>query len=183
MGNLYILKGGVRIFRPCEVKRLIDSIPKVEYKDKFEALLYTGARFNELKWLYTHKNAFDGEVIHMPSLKPSSRYSERYIRLNANGKRAVSYFLRGKRNLPSHPGWEANLRRWCVKAGIDPVGVSCKSTRKTWESWLVTMYPNNVYQIFLSQGHTDKVALEYYLMLPFSDDDKKEMRYYTDGWL
>ena len=181
--NHPIIKNGVRIFRPCEIKKIIDVIPKVDHKDKFEALLYTGARYNELRWLYRHPQNFYGNTILMPSLKPEARHKERYIRLNVNGQRAVMYFLRSKKNLPAHPGWDENLRRWCQKAGIDPVGVCCKSTRKTWESWLVTMYPHNFEHIFLSQGHTDKVSLEYYLMLPFSDEDKEEMKFYTDGWI
>lgn len=145
--------------------------------------MYTGCRYTELKWLYKHPGAFDGNVILMPSRKPEARHKDRYIRLNNNGKRAVSYFLRSKQNLPAHIGWDTNLKRWCEKAGLDIKGVCCKSTRKTWESWLATMYPNNFQHIFLSMGHTDKTSMEYYLMLPFNDQDKEDMHFYTDGWI
>ena len=181
--NIKILKNGVRILRPLEFKKLFDAIPKMDHKDKLEALLYTGCRYTELQWLYKNPNAFDGTTILMPSTKPEARHKERYIRLNNNGKRAVTYFLRSKINLPAHPGWDENLIRWCKLAGLDPIGVSCKSTRKTWESWLATSYPNNFQHIFLSQGHTDKISLEYYMMLPFNEQDKNDMKFYTDGWI
>ena len=181
--NIKILKNGICILRPSDFKRLIEVIPKVDHKDKFEALLYTGCRYSELQWLYKHPTSFQGNTILMPSMKPEARHKERYIRLNNNGKRAVTYFLRSKRNLPAHPGWDENLIRWCKKANIDSKGICCKTTRRTWESWLATMYPNNFQHIFLSQGHTDKISLEYYMMLPFNDEDKEDMKFYTDGWI
>ena len=183
MGNVNILKNGIRILRPCEIKALIDVIPKVEHKDKFEALLYTGCRYSELRWLYKNPKAFQGNSILMPSTKTEARHKERYVRLNNNGQRAVAYFLRSKRNLPAHPGWDENLKRWCKKANLDSEGICCKSSRRTWESWLATMYPHNFQHIFLSQGHTDKISLEYYLMLPFNEQDKEGMKFYTDGWI
>ncbi len=178
-----IIKNNVRILFPDEIKQIIEVIPKPELKDKFEALLYTGCRYTELQWLYSHKEAHQGSNILMPSMKPKARHKERYVRLNTPGTRAVGYFLRSKKNLPAHTGWDQNLARWAERAGISPKGICCKTTRKTWESWLCTMYPNNFMQICLSQGHVGWVSMEYYLMLPFDDRDKQEMRFYTDGWL
>jgi integrase len=183
MENINILKNGVRILRPHEFRAIYNAIPKDEHRDKFEALLYTGCRYNELRWLYKNPNNFDGHTIFMPSRKAKARHKDRYIRLNNSGKRAVRYFLRCKTNLPAHPGWDENLKRWCNIAGVDRQGVSCKTTRRTYESWLTTMYPNNFQHIFLSFGHTDKVSMEYYLMLPFNEQDKEEMKFYTDGWI
>ena len=149
-----ILKGKTRIFRPAEIKKLIDAIPKNEYKDKFEALLYSGARYSEIRWLYEHPKAFISNNLRIPSFKKKARHSERYIRLNHLGQRSINYFLRAKRNLPCHEVWLENLHRWVKKAGLDTKGISIKSTRKTWESWLVTQYPQQLEYIFLSQGHT-----------------------------
>lgn len=181
--NIKIVKNGIRILRPSEFKSIISVIPKVDHKDKFEALLYTGCRYNELRWLYKHADAFVSNTIKMPSLKPEAVHADRYIRLNNNGIRAIQYFLRSKHDLPAHPGWDENLKRWCKKAGLDDEGICCKSTRKTWESWLATMYPNNFQNIILSQGHTEKISLEYYLMLPFTTEEKQEIKFYTDGWI
>ena len=173
----------VRIFRPMEIRKIIDAIPKNEYKDKFETLFYSGARYEEIRRLHSHPSWFKGEYIVMPSYKPKAKQSERYIKLNSNGQRAVTYFLRSKRNLPTFVTWHENMKRWGEYAGIPTKGVCIKSLRKTWESWLVTMYPKQIEHIFLSQGHSGLVALKYYLMLPFTDQDKQDMRYYTDGWI
>jgi len=181
-----IFKGNTRLFRPNEIKVLVDAIPKTEYRDKFEALFFTGARYSEMRWLYKHKKAFDGKNIRIPThqFKPKAVHSERYIRLNTNGRRAVEYFLRGNKNLPEHySDWIRNLRRWCTMGNIDSKGVTTKSTRKTWESWLVSKYPKQLEYIFLSQGHSSLTALKFYLMLPYDEEDMKQMDYYTDGWI
>lgn len=181
-----IFKGSTRIFRPVEVDQLIAAIPKQEYKDKFESLLYTGARYAEMRWLYKHKKNFDKKVIKIPTslFKPKALHAERYIRLNLHGQRAVNYFLRSSKNLPAdYVSWRDNLRRWCEMAGIDPAGVSAKTTRKTWESWLVSKYPKQLEYIFLSQGHSGLTALKFYLMLPFDEEDLERMEYYTGGWI
>jgi hypothetical protein len=183
MENNNIFKTGVRILRPSEIKKIINAIPKADFKDKFEALLFTGMRYHEIRWLFKHKERFSGSTILMPSFKPKAKHKERYIRLNDQGKRAVDHFLRSKKNFPARDGWNANLRRWCKQAGINDQGISTKTTRKTWESWLVTMYPTSSALIFLSQGHTDLISIEYYLMLPFNDQDKLDMKEYTDGWI
>ena len=63
MENIKILKNGIRILRPSEIKILTETIPKIDLKDKFEALLYTGCRYTELRWLYKHQNAFQNQTI------------------------------------------------------------------------------------------------------------------------
>jgi len=178
-----ILKNKTRIFRPSEISKLLHAIPKPENRDKFEALLYTGCRYRELQKLYKNKKNFSNNTIYIPSTKKKSVYSSRYVRLNTLGIRSVSYFIRSKTNLPSYASWKKNLIRWCEYAGIDPEGVNCKSTRKTWESWLVSTYQKNLELIFLSQGHTQMTSLKYYLMIPFTKQDLEEMKYYTQGWI
>ena len=181
-----IFKGKTRILRPAELKALINAIPKTEYRDKFEALFFTGSRYVEMRWLYKHKKAFMKSSIRIPTVlfKPKAVHSERYIRLNTNGQRAVEYFLRGSKNLPEYySDWNRNLQRWCEIAGLDPEGVTTKTTRKTWESYLVAKYPKQLEYIFLSQGHNSLTALKFYLMLPFNDQDLAEMDFFTMGWI
>lgn len=178
-----ILKGRTRILRPSEVRAIVNAIPKNEYKDKFEALLYSGARYSEMKYLFNHPRCLLTNTIKMPSFKKRARFQERYIKLNSPGIRAVSYFLRSKKNLPSYVTWKENLERWAKLANVDPKGIGPKTTRKTWESWLVTQFSNQLEHIFLSQGHTQMVALKYYLMIPFTEEDKEDMKFYTDGWI
>lgn len=183
MENNKIFKNDIRILLPSEFKAIYNAIDKHEYKSKLETMLLTGMRYNELRSLYKRKQDFNGDTIHVVSGKKKARQKERYVRLNNQGKRAVEYFLHAKRNLPSREAWNENLIRWCKKANVDPDGISTKTFRKTWESWLAVKYPDNFHLIFLSQGHTDKTSLQYYLMCPFKPEAQLEMNYYTDGWI
>lgn len=54
-----------------------------------------------------------------------------------------------------------DLRRWTLRAKLDPIGLSPKTTKKTWESWLVTSYPHIAYDVFLSQGHTEMTSVRH----------------------
>jgi len=177
-----IIKGNTRILRPFEITKLIRAIPKISNKEKFEVLLYSGARYTELQNLHKHPNWLVDNTIRMKSTKPKAKQSERYIRLNPQGVRAVEYFLRGD-NLPHYVSWDHNLKRWAKLAGIGSEGICIKSTRKTWESWLVTSYPKQLEYVFLSQGHSQMTALKFYLMIPFSEEDKREMITYTMSWI
>jgi len=178
-----IIRSGVRILRPHELTKIVNAIPKMDHRIRFETLLYTGCRYSEIVWLHKHSNAFDGNTIKLVSTKPEAKEKERYIRLNLNGKRTVTLFLRDKKGLPSQSVWDRNLKRWAKDANIDTTKICSKSTRKTWESWLVTMYPAMFTQIVLSQGHTKETSMEFYLGLPFNDQDKQDMKFYTEGWI
>lgn len=178
-----IVRTGVRIFRPNELTKLINAIPKLEHKIRFETLLYTGCRYSEIVWLHKHPEAFDGNFISMPSCKTWCKESHRYIRLNMMGRQFVTLFLRNKRGLPAQSVWDRNLIRWAKAANLDSSHISSKSTRKTWESYLVAQYPNRFVEIVLSQGHTKECAMEFYLGMPFNDKDKEDMKFYTDGWI
>lgn len=180
--NDLIIKGDTRILRPWEFRKLVDAIPKNYHKDQLETLLYTGMRYHELQRLYNNPQWLVSNSIKMHSGKPKSVYPERFIRLNPQGLRSVTYFLRGKK-LPNYSTWDENLKRWAKYADLDPTGISIKTTRKTWESWLVTSYPNQIEYIFLSQGHDSTTALKFYLMIPFYPQDKQDMKFYTDGWI
>lgn len=174
----------IRIFRPHEIKSLFDAVPKLDHKIKCEVCLYTGARFEEIRWLYKHPESFKKDTILMPSTKTEARHSERYIKLNSLGQTAVRYYLQSKKNIPTRQTWDENLLRWAKQANLDTRGICMKSFRKTWEAWLITKYgKEHKLNIFLSQGHTEETALEYYIMLPFSDQDKKDIQFYTEGWI
>lgn len=179
-----ILKDGVRILRPHEYNAILRSITKNEHRTMFETLLYIGSRYSEARWLQRNPKAFDGNSILMPSSKPKAVNKSRFIRLNQNGKNTVSYFLALKKQLPSNQTWDENLKRWAKNAKLDPTGICAKTTRKTWETWLMTTYGNtHLIEILLSTGHTEKTALLYYLMFNFSEQDKKDMLFYTQGWI
>ena len=54
--------------------------------------------------------------------------------------------------------------------------------RKTYESWLISSYPERKEEVFLSQGHNSLTALRHYVNLPFTESDRMEMKEYVDGW-
>ena len=185
LGFTTILKTtDVRVFRPSEVKILLRAIKSETQRIKFEVLLYTGMRYIECKRLLENPHWFDGEQIHLTKKairKKKIKVKERYIHLNPMGRMVVRAYLSNKKPLPSYVTWTENLQRWTKKAGLNSDLVSPKSTRKTWESWLVQYYPQYTSHIFLSQGHKELTALEHYVNLPFKKADVDEMAEFVGG--
>jgi len=182
-----ILKGGVRILRPREYELLRNVIPKMEHQIILDTLLFTGMRYVELERFSAHAEWYDpnGGYIYLPpeaSQKKKRKMRERYVYLSSRGRAIIPLFLKLDKRVPGRVTWRENLMRWAEKAGIDPVGLSAKSTRKTWESWLVATYPDRVLLISMSQGHTEITAMRHYLNLPFSADDLRRIKEYTGGW-
>lgn len=181
-----IIRMGTRIFRPNEFKALLDGCPKIEYKTMLQALLYTGSRYVELQRFQRCPSWFDGDFIHLPkeaSRKKKRTQKERWVRLNNQGKMIVQYFLQIKKPVPSYQSWNDNLRCWAKRANLDTEGLSVKSTRKTWESWLMFIYPSQMASITLSQGHTQITSLEHYVNMPFTETDRIGIKNYVEGWI
>ena len=175
-----------RILRPCEAISLIDSIPKRKHETQFKALLMSGMRYIEAQRLFEQPEWIDGQFIHLPAFavkKTKRKQKERWVRLNPLGREVVKNFLELNTNLPTWQTWTENLRRWAEKAGLDPTGLSPKTTRKTWESWLVYHYPDKLTNIVLSQGHTVLTAIQHYINMPFTEGDKNGMREFVEGWI
>lgn len=175
--------GEDRIFRPSEWKEIIHQMQKEEYKVKMAALLYSGMRYAELQYLYYRAYLFNGDRIQMPAIKAKVRLKNRYIRLNPNGRIAITYFLRDDQELPAHHGWQKNMRRWARQAWVDDKGIGCNAPRFTFEAWLVNTYPEQLSFIALSQGHKKDESFKKHLALPFTNKDKEDMKFYTDGWI
>ena len=180
-GNLI----GVRILRPWELKALLKAIPKKYSKTQFEFLFYTGMRYVEAEAVKQRQDLFDGENIHLtPELirKPKCTIKDRYVKLNPIGRRVAEEYFKLKKDLPHWNTWRENLTRWSNKAKIDNSYLSVKTTRKTWESYLIFTYPQYRDAIFISQGHTELTALKNYINLPFSQRNKDSMLTYVGGW-
>jgi len=203
-GKTPIMRMGVRILRPGECKNLINAIPKQDYKTMFRALLFSGMRYIEMKRFQKYPSWFDGEFIHLPKEsvhKHKRTQLERSIRLNPIGRMAIEHFLQIKTPLPSYQSWTNNLSCWSFhaelresesyinkKKPVQPIqyrclGISSKTTRKTYESWLVYYYPNRVTEIILSQGHNQITSIKHYLNMPFNEHDKIDMKEFVDGWI
>ena len=74
------------------------------------------------------------------------------------------------------------MKCWARRGGLTEVGLSSKTLRKTWESWLMFYYPKRVMEIALSQGHNTVTSLQHYLGLAFTEIDRMEMKEFIDGW-
>jgi hypothetical protein len=175
---------GTAIFKPNELRKFIRAIPRIEDQIKFEALLYTGCRYVELQECHGLYGRLKNNSLKVMNTKTLARKRAkfRYVHLNPQGERAIEQFFRGP-PLPSYNAWWQNLKRWTDEVDIEVEGtIGGKSTRKTWESYLIAVYPELSQKIFLSQGHSDVTALHHYLAIPFTEGDKKEMLYFVEGW-
>ena len=182
-----ILKGGIRILRPQEYEAIREAIPKMHHQIILDTVLFTGMRWIELERLKKHPDWYDprGGYIYLPpeaSQKKKRTMRERYVYLSSRGKAIIPLFLKLDKDIPRRVTWRENLIRWAKYSGIDPVGLSAKSTRKTWESWLIVSYPDKALLIAMSQGHTQITAMNHYLNLPFSQEEIRRIRSYTEGW-
>jgi len=178
-----IIKEKVRILRPGEYNALREGARELENKTNLDTLTLTGLRYVEAQRLRENKDWFDGTFIHLPEaalLKAKRKQKERWVRVSPRGSSVLQYFFEVKA-LPSYKTWTENLERWAKRSGLDPVGLSPKTTRKTWESWLVSCYPERTAEIFLSQGHTTMTSLHHYLNMPFLRSDKEQMLEWTGG--
>lgn len=181
-----IIKEGARILRPSEFELLREGAMTLENRTKLEGLLVTGMRYVEAQRLLENPGWFDGKkFIFLPReavKKQKRKQKDRTVWLSWKGASVLPHFLEIE-HLPDWKTWAENLRRWAGRVGLDPIGLSPKTTRKSWESWLVSSFPSYTPQIFLSQGHTSLTALEHYLNMPFVEKDKEGMKPWVEGWV
>ena len=180
-----IIRMGVRILRPSEYEALLRAVQKKRHRTMLQALLYTGMRYIELQRFQDYPGWFTGEFIHLPKIadrKVHRTQPERWVRLNQQGRMIIEYFLQLDDKLPAYQNWRDNMRRWAEIAGISPDGMGAKTTRKTWESWLMFYYPGYMADITLSQGHDTITSIQHYLNMPFTEVDQLQMKNYVEGW-
>jgi integrase len=204
-----ILKNKVRVLTPAEYEDLLQVITKDSLKKLVRVLMLTGMRYQEVLRLKNNcKGCFqpDRKVIHFKSGKKGAVHSERYIHLTPQGVTAVQAFLDDERaTYPTTQGMTINLQRWAEQAGLTPSpelegmtydkganagderlnvwGMSVKSFRKSWESWLAVSFPQQLELIALSQGHLTGTSMAHYLAVPFSPAEKEQIKGYTAGWM
>ena len=176
---------GTRILRPKEWKALVDACPKIEYRTMLQALMFTGMRYIEMQRFQKYPSWFTGDFIHLPKFadrKVKRKQPERWVRLNQQGRMIVEYFLQMDEELPAYQNWRDNMKRWAERGGISSEGMGVKTTRKTWESWLMFYYPGFMADITLSQGHDTITSIQHYLNMPFTEVDHLQMKNYVEGW-
>ena len=202
-----IIKTGVRVFTPDEYEGLEAHITKPSLKKLVRVLLFTGMRYQEVIRLKANPTGFNPsrKVIKVRSGKKGAVYSERYVHLTPLGVEAVQEFIDdGRTTYPSPTVMMMNLITWAKRSHltealelvgalqtgfnkghdrINVYGVSVKSFRKTWESWLAITNPNMLEMICLSQGHISRTSMAHYLGIPFTHEEREQIKQYTNGWM
>lgn len=189
MPSIILLQAGgshfpTRILFPHEYMKLWEATP-VKYRVILDFLITSGVRYVEGQYIQKHPEIYDGnrKFIQLPSgveKKHKQVFKSRVINLSSYGNLRANEFFKATR-LPARSNWDADLRRWAIRAGIDPKYISSKTTRKTCESWLLSFYKDRQAYIALNMGHTEETELKYYLTTPFNDYDRSLMKIYVDG--
>jgi len=181
-------KWDVRVLRPSEYKAIWNASKKYKYQVILDTLLLTAGRITELKEMEVNNQwfDFDGRNIHIREHKAKRLergVKDRYIHLSIKGVEVVRNFINNKYYIPSYQAIIQNLKRWAKDSNIDTTALGGKVFRKTYESWLIFYYPDKAISILQSTGHTQEVAMEHYLNMPFTEKDKVEMKEYVEGWM
>jgi integrase len=184
-----IIKKGVRILRPQEYEDLLEAIPNEGARINLRILLYTGVRYVEAERLLLNPQWFDseaGKILMPPEAQRKERELDeikdnRVIYTTQACRDLLPTFFKG--SLPVRGGWDQNLKRWAKKAKLDPLGICAKTTRKTWESWLLSFYGEGIMiSVCTSQGHSKATSMEHYTSDPFSESDRERISGYVGGW-
>ena len=188
---------GSRVLTPTEADALRTVISKPSSKALFDLMLYTGLRFSEVRQLADNPAIFNEgrNRIEIASTKPKAKAKgpKRDVVLGDRARAAVRTFLDLGAKVPaSVSAWQQNLIRWADAAGLaplptattagNPTGITARTTRKTWESWLLAACPAEITRITLSQGHSETVALRHYLSAAWTEDELEAIRLEVAGW-
>lgn len=182
-----ILVNGIRVLGPFEIDKLAQAIKPDKYYSIFEVCLWSGMRYVEIQRLHGHPEWWlpDRRSIHLPKTaqkKVKRKQLERHVHPVplALGNELRRFFA-GPAPI-TRRGWNMALVRWAEAAGLDPVGISAKTTRKTIESWMITAgVPINI--VCLRQGHDSMTSMSHYQGLPFTEAEKIEIKKRLVGWI
>lgn len=194
-----IVVQNTRILTPSEYAWLRRYLPTELHREFLDGLLVTGMRATE--WEAFVRDDFDWydqprRSIVVPEYavkKVKVKVKRRNIMLSDAGILAIDKLIRRQDAIPKNApllhmplraSWGVTLRRAAYKGRIpDPDTIVPKSTRKTWESWLILTHPNNSLQITMSMGHDDRTAMRHYLGLGWSVQELIEAKEYTRGFI
>lgn len=183
---LHLYVKDIRTLTPKEYQALKAEILKDSHKNIFDILIITGMRYAELLRLHDNPAWYDEEnnLIHLPEearKKHKRRQLERTIHpLPDTFNCMMKDFLQARRP-PLEATWNKNMQRWAMYAGINPYGLSVKTTRKTIESWLIAAgIPEST--VCLRQGHDSLTSMKHYQGLVFSEDELRDIKKQLLSW-
>jgi len=172
-----------RVFTPNESDAVYEAIQKRKFKRAFDTALNSGMRYKELRLLVEHPEWHRAKKVEVfiPKVKSKTRF-ERYVHLTESFNKLLSEYLDIGLYFPDRRTWYDSVRRWAKKAGIeDWQNVNVKTTRKTWECWLMRSEYDPI-KILLNQGHTQTTAILHYLNLSFTPREIENIKQKTHGW-
>jgi len=172
--------GQTRVLRPHEVVQLLAAIPTDDLRNKFEALLYSGMKYNDLKEIHDiDKCWFTSDN----SLHVQHDDYEHIVRLNSKGREVMIQFLSSTTTLPFYSSWHVSVSRWAHNSGLDTTGIFINTPRKTWETWLLKSYPGEFEKILENQDYGNRTSLLYINHIEFSDGEMAQIKDFTKGWI
>lgn len=184
--NLQFYVNNVRILTPNEYISLKEVIPKDEYKTKLDILMITGMRYAEYLRLYDHPEWYNEKrnIIHLPE-EAQKKHKRRQLERTIHPLPSMfNYLLKDfwqARKPPLESTWNKDLQRWAISSGINPYGLSAKSTRKTIESWMISAgVPEST--VCLRQGHDSLTSMRHYQGLAFSEDELRDIKKQLIAW-
>ena len=196
-----IIKQNTRILMPSEYEKLRRAMitpenqrylddavqahdwTRANYHQRYQivsdAMLLTGMRYVEFANMQRAWYSGPRRVIQMPKDahgKKRCQFIERTVMLSLPGCDALErYFQSGIPCIERHTmNW--SLKYYAGKAGIGTDGISVKMFRKTFVSWLMACYPEQVAVIAATMGHTINVMQRHYLALGFPTEELRKMR-------
>lgn len=177
----------IRIISPFDYDRIVGSIFKDYLKTIFRIAMFTGMRWIEIQRFYLHPEWImpERKAIHLhreAQLKALRVAPERYVPIVPQIEGELTYFFKN----PAPPGlvtWDANLKRWCAKAGLGMEGISAKMTRATLETWMFTAGMSES-DICHRQGHDRYTSFNHYQMLTslWTEAERTEIKRRLAGW-
>ena len=186
---------GSRVLSPAEASAIRAVISRPSSRALFDLLIYSGLRFAEVRQLAATPSIFDEErgTLTIRSMKPKATIPARNVILGERGRAAVRTFLDLGAKIPQDvTTWQRNLIAWSKAAGLSPLpgapsagnpfGITARTSRKSWESWLLAACPDRLIDIVMSQGHSETVAIRHYINLAWTPAEREAIRAEVVGW-
>lgn len=182
-------KNRVAIFVPREYDELREAM-RTKHKVLSDVLLYTGMRYTEARRIERDMYDRNKKYIFLSSEVDKKRKRvtpDRYVHLSTLGRKAMDRFFEETYEFPTYIAFDQMLNGAVKRAGLTRrargLAVSVKAFRKTWECWLAVSYPERIIFVVMSQGHSEMVAMQHYLNVPFSTEEKRDIREHVSGWM